>query len=177
MTWLLSSSSDRRALDVVDGTGLCAGAGPHYSRRTPGSKTFTGIGQEIVLVSSCGRAVWAVTRQKGPDAPWSGWRTRHGDLFRAQREPAPRRTDRPFLLRNIMFRNLGAGLSSDLIREATAITYREWERRYGAAPAERLRTEVDVSAVRSSNPGYCYLMAGWERGEEKRGKLFLWAPA
>lgn len=41
---------------------------------------------------------------------------------------------------------------------------------------ERLRTEVDVRCIRSTNPGYCYLMAGWERGELKRGKQFLYAP-
>jgi hypothetical protein len=51
--WELSSSSDRRALDVVDGTGPHEGHGPHYSRRTPGSKTFTGVGREIVLVTEC----------------------------------------------------------------------------------------------------------------------------
>lgn len=166
--WLLSSSSDRRALDVVDGTGICAGAGPHYSRRTPGSKTFTGVGQEIVLVSSCGRAVWACVRQKTPMARGTG----------ASRGRDGHTDDRArFLWRNMMFRNLGAGLSSDLIIEATAITYREWERRYGARPAERLRTEIGIAAIRSTNPGFCYLKAGWERGEEKRGKLFLWAPA
>lgn len=76
----------------------------------------------------------------------------------------------------MLFRNLGAGLSSDLIREATERTFEEWERRYGELPAERLRTEIGVKQVRSSNPGYCYMMAGWERGEVKRGKLFLYAP-
>jgi len=30
--WLLSSSSDRAALDVVDGTGPFQGMGPHYIR-------------------------------------------------------------------------------------------------------------------------------------------------
>lgn len=177
MNWVLSSSSDRRALDVVDGAGVHQGAGPHYSRRTPGARTFTGIGQEIVLVTDCGRAVWAVTLQKGPDAPFSGWKTRHLDLFKASREPAPRREHRAMLWRNIMFRNLGAGLSSDLIRSATEETYRLWQKRYGALPRERLRTEVQIDAVRSRNPGYCYLMAGWERGETVRGKLYLYATA
>lgn len=41
MTWLLSSSSDRRALDVVDGAGQHAGRGPHYSRRTPAALATT----------------------------------------------------------------------------------------------------------------------------------------
>lgn len=169
--WQLSSSSDRRALDVVDGTGPFEGQGPHYSRRTPGSKTFTGVGQEIVLVTECGRAVWAVVRQKTPMAVGSG-RSRH------RKYDAAKATDQKarYVWRNMLFRNLGAGLSSDLIREATERTYTEWIKRYGALPEERLRTEVDVRAIRSSNPGYCYLKAGYVRGVVKRGKLFLWAP-
>jgi hypothetical protein len=62
------------------------------------------------------------------------------------------------------------------IRSATETTYREWALRYGELPQERLRTEVDVREIKSTNPGYCYLRAGWERGERKRGKLFLYAP-
>jgi hypothetical protein len=167
MPWLLSSSSDRRALDVVDGSGPFQGQGPHYSRRTPGSKTFTGVGQEIVLVTACGRGVWACIRQRTPHAPGTGAsRGREGVLD----------THARYLWRNMLFRNLGAGLSSELIREATEMTYREWIRRYGALPAERLRTEIGIREIRSTNPGYCYMMAGWERGETKRGKLFLYAP-
>lgn len=168
MTWLLSSSSDRRALDVVDGTGMHAGKGPHYSRRTPGSKTFTGVGQEIVLVTDCGRAVWACIRQKTPMAKGTGQsRGRKGSTDQKAR----------YLWRNMMFRNLGAGLSSELVREATEVTYREWIKRYGALPEERLRTEIGLGYVKSTNPGFCYLMAGWERGETKNKKLFLWAPS
>lgn len=165
--WILSSSSDRAALDLVDGTGLFSGYGPHYSRRTPGSKTFTGCGREIVLVTECRRAVWACVYQKTPSACGSGKsRGRAGE------------TDQRavYLWRNMLFRNLGAGLSSDLIRTATEETYCQWIKRYGALPPERLRTEIGIATVRSSNPGYCYLKAGWERGEVKRGKLFLWAP-
>lgn len=165
--WTLSSSSDRRALDVVDGAGVFAGQGPHYSRRTPGSKTFTGVGQEVVLVTDCGRAVWAVVYQRTPSARGTGGsRGRHG-----QSDARPR-----YLWRNMLFRNLGAGLASDLIREAVDVTYFEWIQRYGSLPAERLRSEIDVKAVRSGNPGYCYLMAGWERGPVVRGKRFYYAP-
>ncbi len=81
-----------------------------------------------------------------------------------------------YLWRNMLFRNLGAGLSSDLIREATSATYVEWQRRYGELPEERLRTEVGIKEVHSNLPGYCYMRAGWKRGETKRGKLFLYAP-
>lgn len=167
MNWILSSSSDRRALDVVDGTGPFDGAGPHYSRRTPGSKTFTGVGQEIVLVTECGRAVWACVRQKTPMARGTGSsRGRDGQTDARAR----------YIWRNMLFRNLGAGLSSELIQSATARTYEEWAWRYGALPEERLRTEIEIRSVRSKNPGYCYLMAGWIRDRVVRGKLYLWAP-
>jgi len=81
-----------------------------------------------------------------------------------------------YLWRNMMFRNLGAGLSSALIREATELTYLAWIERYGALPDERLRTEIGIKQVKSTNPGFCYMEAGWERGITKNGKLFLWAP-
>lgn len=166
--WELSSSSDRRALNVVDGAGPLEGHGPHYSRRTPGSKTFTGVGQEIVLVSKCGRAVWACIRQKTPMAVGSG-------ASRGREKVTDSRAR--YVWRNMIFRNLGAGLSSDLIIAATEMTYMEWARRYGEIPAERLRTEIDIRKVRSTNPGFCYMKAGWERGPQKRGKLFLYAPS
>ena len=166
-TWELSSSSDRRALDVVDGAGMHEGLGPHYSRRTPGSKTFTGVGREIVLVTDCGRAVWACVYQATPMVRGSGAsRGRAGETDRKAR----------YLWRNMMFRNLGAGLSSELIRSATARTYEEWIKRYGELPAERLRTEVDIKAIRSSNAGCCYLKAGWTRDRVVRGKLYLYSP-
>lgn len=66
-------------------------------------------------------------------------------------------------------------VASDLIRTATAATYAVWADKYGL-PAERLRTEVKISAVRSRNPGYCYKCAGYEVDRVVRGKLYLWAP-
>ena len=77
----------------------------------------------------------------------------------------------------MLFRNLGPYLSSDLIRWATVTTYEQWLIRYGEMPTEKLRTEIGVKHVRSSNPGYCYMMAGWLKGEQKRDKLFLYAPS
>ena len=165
--WRLSSSSDPAALAVVDGLGRFTPHGPHYSRRTPGSKTFTGVGQEIVLVTNCGRAVWACVRQKTPAKKGSGSSRGQGGVPDTSPE---------FVWRNMIFRNLGAGLSSALIREALSRTYLEWFTRYKRVPDERLRTEIDVKQINSTNPGYCYLMAGWERGPLKRGKLHLYAP-
>lgn len=168
MTWLLSSSSDSRALAVVDGLGPFAEHGPHYSRRTPGSKTFTGVGREVVLVHESGRAVWACVYQCTPFARGSG--AARGRIAAADRPP------RRFIWRNMLFRNLGAGLSSELIASATAETYRQWSARYGELPAERLRTEIGIREVRGNNPGYCYKVAGWVKDRTVRGKLYLWAP-
>ena len=86
-------------------------------------------------------------------------------------DPKPR-----FIWRNMLFRNLGPHLSSDLIKGALGRTYEEWIRRYGELPPERLRTEIDTKRVRSANPGYCYKMAGWVPDRVVRGKLYLWAP-
>lgn len=160
--------------DVVDGVGPFEGTGPHYSRRTPGSKTFTGVGKEVVLVTDDGRAVWACVYQRTPSAKGTG--TSRGRTGTTDAKPR-------YLWRNMMFRNLGAGLSSWLIQDATEETYRQWIDRYGALPAERLRTEIGVAEVKSKNPGYCYERAGWEperdaKGKRivRNGKLFLWAP-
>jgi len=60
------------------------------------------------------------------------------------------------------FRNEGAGLSSSLIAEAMAIAWARW-------PGERLYTYVDAAEVRSSNPGYCFLVAGWRPAGWTRG--------
>lgn len=147
--WRASHGQDRAALDVVDGVGVCSGHGPHYSRRTPGSACFTGIGKELVLVTENGRAVWAVVEARAPTPRGTG----------RSRGRAGETVERAVLWRNIVFRNLGAGLSSALIRVATALTYALWRRRYGALPASPLRTEIDTR--KTSSPSYCYKCAGW----------------
>lgn len=56
-----------------------------------------------------------------------------------------------------VFRNEGARLSSDLIREADRIAWERW-------PDERRHyTYVNPKRVRSSNPGCCFLKAGWRK--------------
>lgn len=55
-----------------------------------------------------------------------------------------------------VFRNEGDVLSSLLITEAMEIAWRRW-------PGERLFTFVAPSKIRSSNPGFCFLMAGWRK--------------
>ncbi len=167
--WLRSSSSDLDALAIVDGLRQHEGHGPHYSRRTPGSKTFTGVGQEVVLLHDSGLAVWAVVRQKTPSKRGSGGsRGRTGVA-----DAAPR-----YVWRNMLFRRLPTCpvQASSLIETATRATYIAWSLRYGAMPPERLRTEIGIGAVKSANPGYCYKMAGYVKDRVVRGKLYLWAP-
>lgn len=53
-----------------------------------------------------------------------------------------------------VFRNEGPRRSSDLIRVAAEHAWSRW-------PGERLYTFVDARKIRSTNPGYCFLMAGW----------------
>lgn len=68
---------------------------------------------------------------------------------------------------NSLFRNEGAGLSSELIRAAVIHTARQWE-----APALGMVTFVDAGKVKAKrNPGYCYLRAGFEHVGETKGGL------
>ncbi|OGT54436.1 MAG: hypothetical protein A3E01_03000 [Gammaproteobacteria bacterium RIFCSPHIGHO2_12_FULL_63_22] len=64
------------------------------------------------------------------------------------------------------FRNEGAGRSSDLIRAADRLAFARW-------PGERHYTYVNAAKVRSSNPGFCFLMAGWRRCGRTRGGLHI----
>lgn len=63
-----------------------------------------------------------------------------------------------------VFRNEGPLLSSDLICEAMAIAWQRW-------PGERLYTYVDAEQVESSNPGYCFIKAGWTKAGTTKGGL------
>lgn len=66
-----------------------------------------------------------------------------------------------------VFRNESAARSSDLIRQADAIADCIW-------PHRRHYTYVDRAKVRSTNPGFCFLAAGWRRcGLTKSGLLIL----
>jgi len=67
-----------------------------------------------------------------------------------------------------LFRNEGAALSSELIREAVRLAWERW-------PAVRLWTYVNPRRIRSTNPGACFRAAGWRRLPDskhpKRGRL------
>jgi hypothetical protein len=108
----------------------------HYSRQRPGAAQFMPPGRTLVLVTECGRAVWGVALNLSPRGGWR-WRC-------------------------TIFRNEGAGLSSELISAATARTLDVWPDRYGHLPAVPLTTEVDPTKVRRKRDfGRCFLRAGW----------------
>lgn len=67
-----------------------------------------------------------------------------------------------------VFRNESDRLASELILEAEAFAWRRW-------PSEtRLYTYVNDRKIRSRNPGYCFIRAGWKRcGITKWNRLLI----
>src|SRR5690348_2153104 len=66
-----------------------------------------------------------------------------------------------------VFRNESKIRSSDLIRQADEIADFCW-------PGERHYTYVSTTRIRSTNPGFCYLSAGWNAcGTTKSGLKIL----
>lgn len=120
----------------------------HYNRQKVGSPQFVPPGRCVVLLSECRRALWVTS---WPFAQY----VRHAW---------------PGAWVNILFRNEGAGLSSDLIRAAVAATLAEWPE----PPALGLVTFVDAGKTRPKrDPGRCYRRAGFRHvGFTKGG---LWA--
>lgn len=112
-------------------------AKPHYSRAKPDSNELGPPGQKIVFVSDDWKALWGSHRP----APWAG--VKRMDGFEGHS--------------CFIFRNAGSQyLSSGMIREAVALTARRW----GIAP---FITYVATDKVRSNNPGFCFLKAGFRR--------------
>lgn len=65
------------------------------------------------------------------------------------------------------FRNEGDKLSSFLIIEAMKMAWGKW-------PDERLYTYVNPKRILSSNPGYCFMQAGWNKcGLTQKGLQIL----
>lgn len=126
----------------------------HYNRQTIGAPQFSPPGRMLALLTPAADAVWVTTWQL-PEY------TRHGlgDAWICT-----------------LFRNEGAALSSELVREALAATRAEW----GDPPDVGTFTFVDPRQVASTNPGYCFLMAGFVRLEHRtkdRGLVILQLPA
>lgn len=118
----------------------------HYSHKPYAdgrrSKLIVGPGQKMVMLTPCARALFV----------WRKFESGDGQVG----------------VNCAVFRNEGAGLSSDLIRAADAMAWERW-------PAERRHfTYVNPRKVRSRNPGYCFIAAGWRRcGITKWNKLLI----
>lgn len=108
----------------------------HYSRRRPGVGRVAGPGRALVLVTGDELATWVTT-----------WPKYNADGLEAYRCS--------------IFRNEGPYLSSDFVVEAMRATEAEW----GPPPVDAWVTWVDTAKVgaNGSNPGYCFLRAGWWR--------------
>ena len=119
----------------------------HYSRQKPGTREFSPPGRKLVLINEDATATWVTS---WPDAQY---------VHRIY----------PDAWICTLFRNESPVLSSDLIREAIAIT--RWK--YGKAPASGMITMIDASKVRSANPGYCYKQAGFKLVGKTQGGLLI----
>jgi len=117
----------------------------HYNRRKPGSPQFVPPGRSLVLLAD--DALWTTS---WPFAEY----VRHAW---------------PGAWINSLFRNEGDYLSSDLILQAIAATRWKWP----DVPDLGIITFVNQDKIRSTNPGYCYLMAGFERVGYTKGGLVV----
>jgi hypothetical protein len=118
----------------------------HYSRKargTPGNGQVGPPGRRIVLVTPCERALWLT------HWPLAGMALDGLDAWRCS-----------------IFRNEGAGLSSDLIRAAMQTTADLW----GEVPPDGWLTWIDLRMVESDHPGYCFKRAGWWLDREWTGR-------
>lgn len=66
----------------------------------------------------------------------------------------------------MFFRNESQIQSSTLISQADAIADAVW-------PGERHYTYVNAKKIKSTNPGYCFLKAGWTRRGATQGGLII----
>jgi hypothetical protein len=123
---------------------MAALADRHYSRRTVGSNQFLYSGRKLVLRDALGLVLF-------------GWVYPDESM----------RMDRQAGYNCAIFRNESSRLSSEIILEAERLAFAKWG-------PNRLYTYVDARKVRSTNPGCCFLKAGWRRrGLSKTGKLLL----
>lgn len=119
-------------------------ANRHYNRQNPDSDQFVPPGRCTVLLTRDADAVWVTSWPFAEYVKhaWAGaWV-------------------------NSLFRNESDHLSSELIREAVAATRARWQ-----PPPQGIVTFVDERHVRSTNPGYCYLKAGFARVGKTAGGL------
>jgi hypothetical protein len=131
--------SDRADVDAV------RIADRHYNRQKVGTPQFVPPGRCVVFKHE--RAVW-VTSWPFAEYVKHAW---------------------PGAWVNSVFRNEGAGLSSDLITQAVALTRAVWE-----PPSLGIVTFVDAGKVRHKrDPGRCYRKAGWRHVGFTQGGLWV----
>jgi len=118
----------------------------HYNRQKVGTPQFVPPGRCLVLLTEAADAFWVTS---WPFAEFTMHRWAGAWVCSA-------------------FRNEGPMLSSLLIRDAVAAT----RAHFGEPPELGMITFVDTSKVRrKKDPGYCYLMAGFERDGSTEGGL------
>jgi hypothetical protein len=127
--WELRHRADPECRDIAD---------RHYNRQKIGTPQFVPPGRCVVLIAKTkqGKALWITS---WPFAEY----TKHewGGAWVCS-----------------CFRNEGAGLSSDLIKQAVAVTRWVWP----DVPEQGIITFVDrKKTLPKKDPGYCYQMAGW----------------
>lgn len=139
MRWRLSNRADPDALPLAD---------RHYNRQKPGTPQFVPTGACLVMLSgNPAKAVWVTSwpLAEYTKHAWAGaWV-------------------------NTLFRNEGAGLSSELITEAVAATLAHWD-----APPLGIVSFVNADKVRHKrDPGRCYRKAGWRHVGFTQGGLHV----
>ncbi|WP_132090790.1 hypothetical protein [Caulobacter sp. BK020] len=143
MIWQQSWRADPFAREIAD---------RHYSRQTVGATQFVATGSCVVFkaLTATGRAYWVTG---WPKAEWVKHAWAGAWMCAA-------------------FRNEGAGLSSDLIRQAVAAT----RAYYGEPPSLGMVTFVDAAKTargrsRTARPGQCFLAAGFDDVGQTAGGL------
>lgn len=116
----------------------------HYNRQSVGAAQFVPPGRCLVLRAE-GPALWVTS---WPFAEYVKHRWAGAWV-------------------NSLFRREGGPLASALIRAAVAATRAHWP----DVPPLGMVTFVKPSEVRSVNPGYCYLQAGFDRDGTTEGGL------
>ena len=134
-------------IEVTDGDPRAAALyRRHYSGRLFGRKRsqslrFAGPGEKMVLMTPDCQSLFV-------------WR-----LFIESQQTEPRGVNCA-----VFRREQGSWLASDMILAAEELARERW-------PGQRLYTYVAPWEVKSANPGYCFLMAGWKRARTTGRRL------
>ena len=124
---------------------MAALADRHYSRRTVGARQFCYAGRKLVLRDTVGDVLFV-------------WMWPLDEM----------RMDNQTGYNCAIFRNESSRRSSEIITEAEQAAFAKWGPR-------RVYTYVHPGKIRSSNPGFCFQMAGWAKAGVSKGGLILLA--